>query len=131
MRSIARIAVIPALAACSYNARFQANCNQIFTDVCTHQVECRLTPDHYECDKRMRDVWFCDESRSLDDLHACQDAARTEECSVSIPIACFDVLCDRDLGCLDTVEGDQCREFGTCPSTATETGATTTETGTP
>lgn len=92
------------LAGCGPTAKFDAKCERIVVELCTHQVECDQVVSFQDCVVELQEEVYCDPERSLDELDVCLADIGTAECNIGYPASCFQVVCDQTTGCGTTGE---------------------------
>jgi hypothetical protein len=88
----------------------EVQCTRAYNAACEHQIACELADDFAACDAEMRDMYVCDYSKTVEDFKLCSEAAESS-CSEFMPSACFEVMCDKVLGCIETEPNDTNAEF--------------------
>lgn len=101
------LASIAIAAGCTETARFNAACDNVFVEICIHQVDCSIAFDALDCQEEFEALSICNPSVSIDALKTCQRSMRGAECSTALTGQCDAVLCDANAGCQEVEDCDR------------------------
>jgi hypothetical protein len=82
--------------------------------------------DVFACQEEFEDSYVCDPEATDQQLDLCIEAAEILECPTAVPFVCFDVLCNREVGCIETPTTPYDTDTDTDTDTQTDTDTDTT-----
>jgi hypothetical protein len=96
------------LGSCGEEFQYKVACDNVFGQICEHQVECGIQYDQYLCETELKANLECDQRKTVTELDVCREALDQASCTLAIPCECYLVLCDTNYGCGQTSTEGTC-----------------------